>query len=969
MRTLHLVSHTHWDREWYRPFQSFRLKLVHLIDGLLDLLDKDPQFKFFMLDGQTIVLDDYLAMRPEKEAILRRHIQKGRIVIGPWHILPDMFLVGPESHIRNLLQGDRTARKFGPKMMIGYIPDPFGHPGQVPQILRGFGIETACLWRGLDDQPTEFWWQSPDGSRVLMANLRDSYSNGACLPADNPSAFTATLALAADSLAAYSGVSDYLIMYGTDHMEPPPNTSKAIAFADRILEETHVIHSTLPKFVAALQADIKKQKLALTTVTGELRACKRMHMLPGVLSTRMWIKQRNHASEILLVKWAEPFTTWQEHATGSQPKILIQKSSILNQAWRLLMENHPHDSICGCSIDQVHDEMKVRFDQVDQIGGELVRQSLETLASAISTHSSIENQKSAIVIFNPVSSTRTDLVNLTVELPPGVEAFDLVDEHGAILPHQDNSREGMEIINMVLDQKGLQAGFGSISEGRAAGLTIQDVGIRQEGSHVYIDAVMADGGEPDLVAWKAGLKQIEKIFTDPAVKEYHVRARYKPTTQILLSAPQVPGLGYRTFWLRPRTVEEGPTIRVGGSLVKALLPLAKLPLFKALAPRQHSTRPPYRIENEFLIVEAKRDGTLTVLDKREDRRYTGLNRFLDGGDCGDEYNYSPPVTDRFTSQHLKRVTVERDRVQQSIELELELTTPVSLAPDRKSRSDKTLVTRIASLVTLASGIPRVDIHTTIENNAKDHRLRVHFPAPFAAERGSQDGHFEVVERRIGLPAFDDTWVEQPRPEVPQRAFTDISDGRAGLMLANRGLPEVEVLKDPQGNSEIALTLLRCVGWLSRDDFSTRKGHAGPFMDAPGAQMPGKWAFDYSIIPHSGGWQYAFSHAYAFETPLRAISTGLHGGDLPPTGSFVQTSPETFVVSAVKQAEDGRGWLVRGYNISGEAITVTLKPWRPFMNVEVVNLAEKKRTGLKPDKTGCVIVPVRGHEIVSVLFQA
>ncbi len=151
-------------------------------------------------------------------------------------------------------------------------------------------------------------------------------------------------------------------MYGTDHMEPPPGTSKAIAYADKMLEDTHVIHSTLPKFVAALQADIKKHKLALPTVTGELRACKRMHLLPGVLSTRMWIKQRNHASENLLIKWVEPFTTFQEHT--HRPVINTSRSSIknheiLDQAWRLLMENHPHDSICGCSIDQVHDEMKV----------------------------------------------------------------------------------------------------------------------------------------------------------------------------------------------------------------------------------------------------------------------------------------------------------------------------------------------------------------------------------------------------------------------------------------------------------------------------------------------------------------------------------------------------------------------------------------------------------------------------------
>ena len=149
MRTVHIISHTHWDREWYRTFQLFRLKLVHLVDGLLKLLDDDPEFKYFMLDGQTIVLDDYLAMRPEKEDILRKHIQRGRIIIGPWHILPDTFLVGPEAHIRNLLEGDRTAGRFERKMMIGYLPDPFGHPGQIPQILKGFGIETACLWRGL----------------------------------------------------------------------------------------------------------------------------------------------------------------------------------------------------------------------------------------------------------------------------------------------------------------------------------------------------------------------------------------------------------------------------------------------------------------------------------------------------------------------------------------------------------------------------------------------------------------------------------------------------------------------------------------------------------------------------------------------------------------------------------------------------------------------------------------------------
>ncbi len=206
MQTLHVISHTHWDREWYLTFQQFRLKLVHMVDKLLDILEADPEYRYFMLDGQTIVLDDYLQMRPEREAVLREHIEAGRILIGPWHILSDMFLVSPEAQIRNLLEGARTATRFGPKMPVGYSPDPFGNHGQVPQMLRGFGIGTACLWRGVGDLPTELWWDSPDGSRVLLAYLRNSYGNGANLPVHNAEAFAAQVVLEAERLATHSVV-------------------------------------------------------------------------------------------------------------------------------------------------------------------------------------------------------------------------------------------------------------------------------------------------------------------------------------------------------------------------------------------------------------------------------------------------------------------------------------------------------------------------------------------------------------------------------------------------------------------------------------------------------------------------------------------------------------------------------------------------------------------------------------------
>jgi alpha-mannosidase len=971
MRNIHIISHTHWDREWYRTFQSFRLKLVLLVDELLDLLENDPHFKHFMLDGQTIVLDDYLAMRPEREALLHKHIQKGRILIGPWHILPDMYLVGPESHIRNLLQGDRTARRFGSKMMVGYIPDPFGHPGQLPQILGGFGIETACLWRGLDEEPAEFWWESPDGSRVLMAYLRDGYGNGASLPAGNPPAFAEALAAAADSLAAHSVMSDYLIMFGNDHMEPPVNTSTAIAYANKKLPDTCVIHSTLPIFISVLQAQIKKKKLVLPTVTGELRASRRMHLLPGVLSTRIWIKQRNYASENLLLKWVEPFSTWQELATGSQTSILNQKSEIIQQIWRLLMENHPHDSICGCSIDQVHDEMKVRFDQVDQMGEELTRQSLETIAGIINTAESskspIENLKLAVVVFNPNSVACTDIASAAIELPDGVDEFNLMDENGISLPYQMRGLGSREIINLTMDAKALKSAFASISDGRAIGMAIQDVKVNRQGSQVYIDSRLSDEAEPNMAVWNAARKQIDEYIADSAITDYQVRARSTSGIQIVFTAAQVPALGYHTFWVQALPPMEKAPIRLN-PLVKFLLPMARLPLLQKLATRKRYASPPYRIENEFFLVELHKDASLKLLDKRFNLVYEGLNRILDGGDCGDEYNYAPPAMDHLTSPRLKRVTLVRSPVQQSLVVELELKSPLSLASDRKSRSQEQVILPITTTITLSKSVPRVDIRTALVNNARDHRLRIHFPAPFTTNIGSQDGHFEVVDRRVELPPFDDTWMEQPRPEVPQRAFTDISDGKTGLMIANRGLPEVEVLKNVQGNAEIALTLLRCIGWLSRDDFSTRKGHAGPFMETPGAQLPGQWFFEYSIIPHPGGWDSAFWQAYAFNSPLRAVSTSMHTGNLSSTLSFVEAAPETFVISAVKPTVVGHAWLVRGYNITDQPITVTLRPWMPFKKVVLVNLAEANQSPLQPDQSGCVTFPVHAHQIVSVLFQ-
>src|ERR1700687_2098257 len=182
-----VVPHTHWDREWYQPFQDFRSRLVRLMDRLLDLLERDTAFAHFHLDGQTIVLEDYLEIRPQNRARLRRLISAGRNAIGPWYVLPDEFLVSGESIVRNLQIGHRIAGEFGGSAKVGYLPDQFGHIAQMPQILAGFNIDCAavCCGVGADVTQTLFIWEGLDGTRVFTAFMpRSGYSNARSLPED-----------------------------------------------------------------------------------------------------------------------------------------------------------------------------------------------------------------------------------------------------------------------------------------------------------------------------------------------------------------------------------------------------------------------------------------------------------------------------------------------------------------------------------------------------------------------------------------------------------------------------------------------------------------------------------------------------------------------------------------------------------------------------------------------------------------
>src|SRR5260221_7532876 len=233
-----LVPHTHWDREWYQTFQQFRMRLVHVVDKLLDILDRDDNFQHFMLDGQTIVLDDYLEVQPEQEQRLKKYIQSGRIQIGPWYLQPDEFLVSGEALIRNLQMGLQRAAEFGTPMRIGYVPDCFGHIAQLPQILQGFGIDNAVFWRGVGSEAhkSEFYWAAPDGTQVLVIHLADAlgYSNARDLPLNREEFVTRVERLSAPLLSKAT-TNTLLFMNGSEYLEPEDGLPEPIEAANKLL--------------------------------------------------------------------------------------------------------------------------------------------------------------------------------------------------------------------------------------------------------------------------------------------------------------------------------------------------------------------------------------------------------------------------------------------------------------------------------------------------------------------------------------------------------------------------------------------------------------------------------------------------------------------------------------------------------------------------------------------------------------
>jgi hypothetical protein len=851
-RPLVVVPHTHWDREWYRTFEQYRYRLVSTLDGVLD-----SALPHFMLDGQTAVVEDYLAMRPDRRDAITSGIADGSLAVGPWFVLVDEFLVSGEALIRNLLVGRATMAALGAGTTangVGYLPDMFGHIAQMPQVLAGFGLGNAVVWRGARPAAPEFWWEAPDGTRVRAAWLPQGYYQ-TMLVEDLSDDERATRL--ADYGKAFADAPAAWLLSGADHMAPRPDTAELVA---RLAARADAAWS--PR-IGPL-SELFGGEPPRTSLQGELREPVGMaYLLPGVLSTRTYLKQRNARLQALLERYAEPLAAlaWWGGATGA-PRM----ASALNHAWRTLMLNHPHDSICGCSIDEVHREMLPRFDAVEQVAEEVLADAVRQQRHPASTP--------CLYLFNggshPVEGHVEVVLDWAASPDPAPEAVKLVDGAG---------REAPCLVLAVEDGPRFAA-------------------------------------EPDLLP------------------DWYPSRRFRLAVQASLPA-------------------------LGGACLRALPAVAWAPQ-EAPAGLTHDAD---GIENAWVRLEVGA-GRLDLVDRRTGRRYQDVLGFEDEADAGDSYNFSPLAEDaplRATCvSHRAWADAPHVRVLEVVHV---LEAPVGLTADRQARTAETTRLALVTRLVLTGDNPVVAVETRVDHTVRDHRLRLRIGgAPREAEAWVEGtfGVFRQVSEPAGpLPAPRGT--EAVRPERPQSGFTALvaPDG-TGLAVFAEGLHEVTL---PEGCSDGALrvTLLRAVGWLSRDDLRTRGGGAGPRFETPDAQCPGTQVFRMALAPLQSGRPEAVRAAARWSQPPRAWQ----GEGPSTTDPGLRCNAAEIAFSALKRSADGRHLVLRAYNTGDTRVEAELAVGLAASRLQEARLDETPLAELGP--TGTWQASFRPYEIKTWLL--
>ncbi|MFW9798051.1 MAG: glycoside hydrolase family 38 C-terminal domain-containing protein [Candidatus Thorarchaeota archaeon] len=932
-----IVPHTHWDREWYLPFQRFRLKLVNLIDVLLDILNHSDYA--FMLDGQTVLLEDYLEIRPEKRDELLKRIREGKIAVGPWYLLPDEWLVGGESLVRNLELSHKLAKEMKITLMdIAYLPDQFGHSSTIPQLLFDVThLRTAVLWRGVPPEivTVPFTWSSHPSSKAHIRGiyLPEGYGNFAILPEDYDS-FSDLVKDNITELEPFSPVPIYLLMNGSDHRFPQ---AYAIDYVKKLQKEGHDSSiGTLRDFANHLEQAISESNLEVPAYSGEFRSPARAPLLQDTYSARMWIKIWNQRVEDLLTMCVEPISSYLWFDLDR-----AYPSGFIETAWKWLLKNHPHDSICGCSIDQTHDEMKSRFSWAESIGEGVIDDACGLIQKA-----GTPSDSSSLLVFNASG---------TVKCPVYIE-FSYPKEKRV---------GGVKFSDGTMFQVQPLASREDIFLQATVGLTMAKMGMRllpgRKLMDFYINGVeYYDGDEPGLLELRfiadrypigdfdmdEFKREAQKMIESKRYKKVHLVAA-RPTQNVY--ATVIPLQPWTFTQLQP--VEDTPETE--DAFLKT---------------------DPNQVENRFYGITFNKDGSLQLLNKETGTLYDHLHAFEDFGDRGDEYTFGRVRPEKTKSKNVKREVIANGPIFSEIRQTLTIEIFESLDPTRVKRIGTTTIP-VESTFRFYRDIPRVDVKTRVLNSAKDHRLRICFDVPYNTDKTITATHFGWVLREsnpgtipsaVELEKTRSTYPELPSGIQPQKRYIRVehNDGNDAITLLNKGLPEVELVN----GKRLAITLIRSVGWLSRSDIPERPIHAGPPEETPDAQeLHSEYVFAYGFVAHSKDMPISKSvdHADAFADEPTVISFNeAKAPDLLPRAIFQIDNPSVRITSM--RVRNGY-LLVTLYNLENAEISTKMRLADRIVSCSEVQIHGSVKT--KHDiREGVVELSFSPREIKMCQFQ-
>lgn len=901
-KIFHVISNTHWDREWRFPFQRNRQMLVDMIDNVLNILESEPEYRAFHLDSQSIVLYDYLQIKPDKKDLIIKLVKANRLSIGPWYILPEEFQVGGENLIRNLLLGHKVCKEHGGVSKIGYSPFSWGQISQLPQIYNEFGIDVIMFYRGvnsLDSKHAEFIWEGADGTKTLTSrfstlprynfyfyiyrpivhnegfsdveykwsrggvafHFSDSkqYNDDYFIPAPSDSYHKENVkkqveAIITDQADDFT-TAHVIWMEGHDSSGPNIKTVKIIRDIKETFPGMDVRHSTLEEYSKLLKENVNISKLPL--VKGERRSAqydrRSGNMYGYTTSARMFLKQINFDAERWVQYYAEPFNS----AAGLLG--YDNKDEYLNIAWNNLIQNSAHDSIGGCSLDDIHEDMINRYKHTIEIAKGVFERASKHIAVNLNlknfnfAKSNDENYKPVfITAVNPNQYRRSEIIKAFIDIPDEYDegAIKLYDENGIEAPVQlINSYKVEPVVEQMIDRP---------------------------------------------MFFKMNRYECYIFIND------------------------VPKFGYKSF-------EAMPTKKFANS--KNFM--CKL--------RKETAR----LENDFLKVKINKNGTLNITDKVTGKSFNNIGYFFDEGEAGHAWtqeSVKPILTSLKTSTDI--IPNENGALSASVLIKHKMRMPLNLE-ERKKKKGKTSKLIIELTVSLTKTSRRVEFNVCVKNNAESHRLRMMFPTRTRAVSSFGEGQFDVVERHIKHINAKD-WIEQPMYDYPLHQFVDVSDDRFGVAILVDGLKEYEVIEDKERT--IAITLLRGFKFIiapsSVEDYSYQKG----------SQCLGEQNYRLAFYPHLSNWQQGkvYEEALNFNNTIRLFQSGRSSGNLPPSGSFISIDNDNLIFSSFKRSEEHEAgcYTLRLYNPSETGLKSLIKFAFNILKVEQVTLEELPLQNIK-----------------------